>query len=110
MKLLIDENISHKILKKINPVFENCIHCKYIKTDLRTDFEIWNYAKENDFIIVTFDEDFYEWMLLKGFPPKVIWLRCGNASTQHIADLLNNKIPEIKEFNSNNEIGLLELN
>ena len=79
MKLLFDENISHRILKKLNPVYINSIHCKNIKPSLKNDFEIWNYAKENDFVIVTFDEDFYEWMLLKGFPPKIIWIRSGGS-------------------------------
>ena len=70
MKLLFDENISHRILKSLNPVFENCIHVKNISTKLKSDPEIWDYAKNNDCTIVTFDEDFYEWMLIKGFPQK----------------------------------------
>ncbi len=109
MKLLFDENISFRILKKLNPDYENCIHQRNIGTTLKNDFEIWNYAKENDFTIVTFDEDFYEWMLLKGFPPKIIWLRCGNTSTDSIAKILNEKSSEIKDFHSNHEVGLIEL-
>jgi predicted nuclease of predicted toxin-antitoxin system len=64
VKLRFDENISHRILKKLNPEFENSIHCKSIKPYPKNDFDIWNHAKENEYLIVTFDEDFYEWMLL----------------------------------------------
>jgi len=109
MKLLFDENISHKIIKNLDPIFENCAHVKRINITPKNDSEIWDYAKKNDYTIVSFDEDFYEWMLIKGFPPKVIWLRCGNTSTEYIANLLINKRSEIKDFIFNNEIGLLEL-
>ncbi len=78
MKLLFDEYISHRILKKLSIEYEDSIHCKNINPSPKNDFDIWDYAKENNFTIVSFDEDFYEWMLLKGFPPKITWLRCGN--------------------------------
>jgi len=69
MKLLFDENISFKILNKPDIQFEGSIHCKRINPNPLNDSDIWDFAKENNFTIVTFDEDFYEWMLLKGFPP-----------------------------------------
>ncbi|MBK8983071.1 MAG: DUF5615 family PIN-like protein [Ignavibacteria bacterium] len=52
------------------PDYQSSIYFKDIKPLPKNDIEIWNHAKENDFVIVTFDEDFYEWMLLKEFPPK----------------------------------------
>lgn len=73
MKLLVDENISYRILRLIGKSFPDSIHVTAIKEGKVTDTEIWNYAKENNFIIVTYDEDFYEWQQLKGFPP--MW--CG---------------------------------
>jgi len=109
MKLIFDENISHRILKKLSIEYENSIHCKSINIAPKTDQTIWEYSKSNDFTIVTFDEDFYEWMMLKGFPPKIIWLRTGNTTTSIIAELLNKKSSEIKEFHGNPEIGILEL-
>ncbi len=109
MKLLFDENISHRILKKLIPDYQNSIHCKSIQPLPKNDIDIWNHAKENNFVIVTFDEDFYEWMLLNGFPPKIIWIRTGNTSTSAIAEIINNKSSEIKNFLSNEEVGILEL-
>ena len=109
MKLLFDENISHRILKKSDKFFEKSIHCKSIKSFPLKDIDIWNYAKENDFTIVTFDEDFYEWMLLKGFPPKIIWLRSGNISTERIADKFNYNLTGMKDFLTDKEAGILEL-
>jgi len=40
---------------------------------------VWQYAKDNNFIIVTKDSDFYDLSLVQGSPPKVIWLQSGNV-------------------------------
>ncbi|MEO8211277.1 MAG: DUF5615 family PIN-like protein [bacterium] len=88
MKLLFDENIYHRILKKVNIEYENTIHCKNINPNPKNDFDIWNYGKTNYFTIVTSDEDFYEWMLLIVYPPKIIWLRTRNTTTNNIAELI----------------------
>jgi predicted nuclease of predicted toxin-antitoxin system len=54
-----------------------------------TDKQIWNYAKENDYNIVTFDADFYDLVTLYGHPPKIIWLRLGNTSSRNLATILS---------------------
>lgn len=54
-----------------------------------SDFEIWKYAKSNNFSIVTFDADFADIANIKGCPPKIIWLRTGNMSTKNIIEILN---------------------
>ncbi|MFZ1320734.1 MAG: DUF5615 family PIN-like protein [Ignavibacteria bacterium] len=109
MKLLFDENISYRILKKLNSDFDNSIHCFNINPLPKNDFDIWKYAKDNNFSIVTFDGDFYEWMILKGFPPKIIWLRTGNKTTENIGNIINNKSSDILDFHKNKDLGILEL-
>ena len=88
MRLLIDENISHRILKVIDKHFTGSVHVPSIKKGRVTDLEIWSYAKEHDFVIVTYDQDFYEWQQLRESPPHVVWLRFGNAPARFIADML----------------------
>ncbi len=74
-----------------------------------SDLDIWSYAKDNDFTIVTFDADFYEWQLIRGYPPKVIWLRLGNTKTEIIASELIESLDQIRNFISDRETGLLEI-
>ena len=65
MKLLFDENISHRILKHINKFFPESIHVSTIREHRFTDLDIWTYAEKNGYTIVTFDADFYEWQLIR---------------------------------------------
>lgn len=109
MKLLFDENISHRIIRLIKNQFPDSTHVSIIRKDRLTDLDIWSYAKNNDFTIVTYDADFYEWQLLRGYPPKIIWLRFGNSKTEFIAEELLKNINQIQEFISEKDIGLLEL-
>jgi predicted nuclease of predicted toxin-antitoxin system len=67
------------------------------------DIEVWNYARDNDLIIVSKDSDFHDRCLLYGAPPKVIWLRIGNCSTQQVIELLRSHVAEIAEFVNNEE-------
>jgi predicted nuclease of predicted toxin-antitoxin system len=63
-----------------------------------SDSTIWEYAKSNQFTIVTFDSDFCDIANIKGSPPKIVWLRTGNMTTNHIADLLIKHQSAIADF------------
>lgn len=106
MKLLFDQNISFRILSKISSVFPEASQVRLLKLENETDINIWQYAREKDFAIVTFDMDFYNLALLKGSPPKIIWLRIGNTTTDKIAELLNTPLQLTSKNSSVNlEIG-----
>ena len=112
MKLLFDQNISFRIVNKISHHFPESNQVRQLGLEDSTDIEIWNYAKKNGFTIVTFDTDFFDYSIIKGTPPKVIWLRTGNTSTKNIEKLLLSKKESILEFISSKElntIGCLEI-
>ncbi len=108
MKLLLDENISYRILNSLLSFFPESVHVSR-QNVLRSDVDIFQYAKRNGFTIVTFDEDFYDLQLLKGFPPKIIWLRAGNVNNLSLLNKLLSKRDEIKAFDNNPDVGILEI-
>ena len=61
-----------------------------------SDIEIWEFAKNHDYTILTFDGDFFDIAQYKGHPPKVIWLSMGNTTTTNIAKVLKEKETMIK--------------
>jgi predicted nuclease of predicted toxin-antitoxin system len=75
-----------------------------------TDMAIWNFAKENNFCIVTFDYDFIDFSILKGAPPKIIIIRKGNTKTENIVSLLQSHQIQIHDFlNADLESTFLEI-
>jgi len=101
MKLLFDQNISFRVLKRLEEYFPGSVQVKDLGLENFSDIKIWNYAKEHNFSIVTFDSDFFDLANLFGHPPKIIWLRTGNRRTNEIAELLISKSDIILDFISN---------
>jgi predicted nuclease of predicted toxin-antitoxin system len=110
MKLLIDANLSWRLEKLLSKTFTEVLHVdNTVLPAPAKDSEIWNFAKKGAYTILTNDVDFYNLLLIKGFPPKIILLQTGNLSTKSIAELINSKQPEIEMFESDTDLGLLEI-
>ena len=98
MKLLLDQNLSFRILPKIIDLYPQSTHVKDHALDRAEDEVIWQFARDNQFVIVSKDFDFHQRALLLGPPPKFIYLRVGNCATQDIVALLRAEQPTIEEF------------
>jgi predicted nuclease of predicted toxin-antitoxin system len=109
MKLLFDQNISYRILKRLPEAYSGSSHVKKAGLINSSDLEIWEYAKTHEFILVTQDSDFNDIYLLKGFPPKILWLQAGNIRTNELADLLSNQQIALREFQENEDLGCLNI-
>ena len=112
MKLLFDQNISFRIVAKLKSHFPECTQVRLEGLENNSDLNIWEFAKNKEFTIVTFDTDFYDISLIRGIPPKIIWLRFGNTSTNNLIDklILNSEL--IAEFTTNEDyidLGCLEI-
>lgn len=107
MKLLFDQNISFRILKKLPEIFQGSSHVNSEGLMNSSDFEIWEYARTQNFIIVTQDSDFNDLYLLRGFPPKILWIQTGNFQTFELALILENRQNTLIEFSTNDELGCL---
>lgn len=62
------------------------------------DSAIWEYAKQNDYALVSKDSDFQQRSLFYGTPPKFIWLRVGNCPTKTVEELLRRHSVSIHTF------------
>ena len=109
MKLLFDQNISFRILHKISAYFTEAKQIRSLGLENANDSEIWQYAKTHNFTIVTFDADFIDLTNLRGFPPKIVWLRIGNTTTENIAKVIIENHVKLEEFIENTEIAFLEI-
>jgi predicted nuclease of predicted toxin-antitoxin system len=110
LKLLFDQNISYKAVKKIEKTFPGSEQVKRLGLENYSDKEIWTFARDKEFSIVTFDSDFFDLNTLYGTPPKIIWIRMGNLLTIDLCNLLIKKSELIIEYIDNPNItGCLQI-
>lgn len=110
MKLLLDANLSWRLVAILEREFPGIKHIVTAGLNhASSDTTVWNYAKQNDYAIVTNDDDFYFLSLGKNFPPKIILLRTGNQTTKYLGEILLKHKKEILEFGSNPDLGILEI-
>ena len=93
MKLLFDNNLSPSLARSFAAIFRDSTHCADVGLREANDVAVWTFAKENAFTLVTKDSDFNALVTLRGFPPRVIWVRRPNCSTGEIEALLRQSIP-----------------
>ncbi|MFT5531736.1 MAG: putative nuclease of putative toxin-antitoxin system [Candidatus Poriferisodalaceae bacterium] len=103
MKLLFDQNLSRHLVVE----FADSRHATEVGLDSATDNEIWTYAGEHGFVIVSKDSDFRQLAFLNGPPPKAIWLRLGNASTTEILVVLRKNQGVMQVFSESEDEALL---
>lgn len=103
MKLLFDQNISFRVIKKISSAYPEAKQVRELELENCSDREIWEFAKTNGYSIVTFDADFYDLANLNGHPPKIIWLRTGNTTTENVANIFIENSILITDFIQNPE-------
>jgi len=98
VKLLFDQNISFRIISKVIDYFPEAKQVRQLGIENDLDIDIWYFAKKYDYTIITYDSDFYDLSNLKGHPPKIIWLRIGNTTTNFLAEIIISKNAIIKDF------------
>ena len=59
---------------------------------------IWTFAQTHSLMIITKDRDFHKMSRARGAPPKVVWLRLGNCSVQHIERVLRIHADDLLAF------------
>ena len=109
MKLLLDQNLSHKLVAAVADLFPGSAHVRDRGLAEASDQAVWDDARENGFVIVSKDDDFHQRSFLYGAPPKVIWLRVGNCPTSRILDCLRTHVAEITAFEHDGQAAFLAL-
>lgn len=109
MKLLLDENLSDRIVYKIIDLYPGSEHVKTLALTNTDDGIIWEYAKANNFMVVSKDSDFHQRSLLYGHPPKFVYLRIGNSPTSKIVGILRDDFDIIIQFGSAESESILVL-
>ncbi len=109
MKLLLDQNLSPRLVSRLLDLYPGSAHVSELGLDQAQDEDIWEYARTNDFLIVSKDTDFSEMSVVRGFPPKVIWIRRGNCATREIENILRRDYRLVEKMSRDVSLGILLL-
>ncbi len=110
MKILIDQNISHRIVPLLVHNFPEISHVKSFGLQFSSDHDIFMFARQHGFEeIMTLDDDFNHLQMKHGVPPKIIWIRGKNSPTKVLFELVTQKISEIYAFLLDDSLDCLEI-
>lgn len=109
MKLLLDQNLSHRLVPALIEAYPESSHVSLLNMGEAGDLKIWRYAKQEGFSIVTLDADFHEYSLLYEGPPLIIWLKCGNQPRNTILEKLLNNQDQIQQVASDKDTWCIEV-
>jgi predicted nuclease of predicted toxin-antitoxin system len=109
MKLLFDQNLSPRLVTRLAGLFPDSSHVQTEGLDCADDDQVWEHARLNGFAIVTKDADYNSLSVLRGSPPKVIWLLLGNCTTSQVEVVLRARFADIEAFELDPSVGTLAL-
>lgn len=109
MKLLFDHNLLPRLVARLADIYPQPSHLYFLGLDQASDRDVWQYARDNEYIIVTKDSDFYDLVILLGSPPKLIWIRLGNCTTSEIDVLLRSRYDDIVALSQDASLRVLVL-
>ena len=109
MTFLFDENLSPQLCDRLADLYPASRHVRDVGLERGDDAVVWRYALEHGLAIVSKDADYHQLSFLYGPPPKVIWIRLGNCSTDRAAALLRERATEIRTFLIDHQAAFLAL-
>lgn len=98
MRLLFDQNLSFRLVETVGPAFSGSKHVRDLGLMRASDADVWSFARAHEYAIASKDSDFANLAFLHGQPPKLIYVRLGNCSTERIAAMLNESRATLCEF------------
>ena len=110
MKLLIDQNISSQIIDSIQDVFEGSVHVNQLEFTNMTDYTLWNYALENDFVLVSTDKAFFNYSIISDKLSKVVYVGGGLINNTKLEWVLRINEQVLTQFKQAESLTCLELN
>jgi predicted nuclease of predicted toxin-antitoxin system len=109
MKVLFDQNLSPRLVNRLADLLPGSSHVQSLGLGSASDEDVWEYARLNGFAVVTKDEDYNNLSVVRGSPPKVIWLQLGNCTTAQVQAIFRARFADIEEFENDPSVGTLVL-
>ena len=107
MKLLLDENLSPRLVQRLGSLFPCLTHVRDVGLARAADEIIWGWAKANGFAVITTDSDFVALSKRLGWPPKILHLEQCDFPLRVIEEHLRRNAVRISDFEEDENAGVL---
>jgi len=109
VKLLLDQNLSRKLVPELQARYPGSSQIYLLGLHTANDSYLWYYARHHGFTLVTKNTDMVDLCVVRGAPPKVLWVRIGNCGTAEIRELLARNERRISQFEQEETSTVLSL-
>jgi predicted nuclease of predicted toxin-antitoxin system len=109
LSLLLDENLSPRLTFRLASLFPGLVHVRDVGLRQARDEEIWDWAREKSYTVITADADFVALVNRRGTPPKLIHLERCDFPFRVIEELLRQNAIRISEFEKDPNARLLTI-
>lgn len=109
MRLLLDENLSFRLVALLGDAFPGTAHVRDVGLSGADDDAVWEHARAHGMAVASKDSDFHDRARLHGPPPRLVWIRRGNCSTRDVEALLRRYRAALERFAADSEAAVLEL-
>ncbi len=110
MKLLIDQNISRRIIESINDIFSDSMHVNSMDSTTKTDIDLWDFAIKNEFCLVTTDSDYFNHCIISEESPKIIYVQGEVITSNKMEWTLRVNQEAIEQFITEDSANCLTIN
>lgn len=109
MKLLLDENVSRRLVPFLQTDYPESSHVVLVGLEQAGDRQIWLYAKEHGYVLVTKDSDYRDLSTLLGSTPQVILLLMSNSDKARLLKTLIDRKEDIRRLLASQDVGCIEI-
>ena len=96
MKFLVDNQLPPALTKFLVSKGCDAAHVLELGLDSATDTDIWKFAKENSFVLITKDEDFARRASQPNANAQVVWVRLGNCRKTTLLSVFDSLLPQLE--------------
>ena len=107
MKLLLDENLSRRLVPALQDRFPGSSQVALLGLERATDAALCNYAAEHGFVLCSKDDDFYRIVAARGYRPKLVHMALGNASNDSVLAALLSAAARIDAALADADVGVV---
>ncbi len=106
MKLLLDENISRRIIPALQTRFPGSSQVSLLGLERASDVQLCDFAQERGFVLCSKDDDFHNLVIARSYRPKLVRIAIGNASNDRVLAALLSAADRIEQALSQDAVGI----